>query len=101
MKFCVVKITQGGGVAAPIAGEILGEVLPYLEIQKSNENEKQTIPVPDVKGMSLKDAQEILKDFEIQIISDGEYTKDSSIYKQIPESGIEISTSGKVILYVK
>lgn len=51
--------------------------------------------------MSLKDAQEILKDFEIQIISEGEYTKDSSIYKQIPESGIEISTSGKVILYVK
>jgi stage V sporulation protein D (sporulation-specific penicillin-binding protein) len=25
---------QGGGVAAPVAGQILGEVLPYLEIEK-------------------------------------------------------------------
>ena len=25
---------QGGGVAAPIGGQILGEVLPYLEVQK-------------------------------------------------------------------
>lgn len=27
---------QGGGVAAPIGGQILSEVLPYLEIQKTN-----------------------------------------------------------------
>lgn len=30
---------QGGGVAAPVGGQILGEVLPYLEIQK-NSSEK-------------------------------------------------------------
>ena len=30
---------QGGGVAAPIAGQILSEVLPYLEIKKSEETE--------------------------------------------------------------
>ena len=27
---------QGGGVAAPIASQVLGEVLPYLEIEKTN-----------------------------------------------------------------
>ena len=27
---------QGGGVAAPIASQVLGEVLPYLEIKKDN-----------------------------------------------------------------
>ena len=26
--------SQGGGVAAPIASQVLGEVLPYLEVQK-------------------------------------------------------------------
>ena len=29
---------QGGGVAAPIASQVLGEVLPYLEIKKDNHN---------------------------------------------------------------
>ena len=28
---------QGGGVAAPIASQILGEVLPYLEVTKNSE----------------------------------------------------------------
>ena len=27
---------QGGGVAAPIASQVLGEVLPYLELEKDN-----------------------------------------------------------------
>ena len=29
---------QGGSVAAPVAGQILGEVLPYLELEKDNED---------------------------------------------------------------
>ena len=27
---------QGGGVAAPLAGQIFSEVLPYLEVYKAN-----------------------------------------------------------------
>lgn len=27
---------QGGGVAAPVAGQIFSEILPYLEVRKSN-----------------------------------------------------------------
>lgn len=29
--YCGVKIHQGGGVAAPVGGKILSEVLPYLD----------------------------------------------------------------------
>ena len=32
---------QGGGVAAPIGSQVLGEVLPYLEIKKDNEQEEE------------------------------------------------------------
>lgn len=32
--YCSVKIHQGGGVAAPVGGKILGEVLPYLDTKK-------------------------------------------------------------------
>lgn len=44
LKKCVVKIHQGGAVAAPVAGKILSEVLPYLETEKQEEKEKVTIP---------------------------------------------------------
>ena len=30
---------QGGGVAAPIGSQVLGEVLPYLEVQKETNND--------------------------------------------------------------
>lgn len=33
MYFCSDKIHQGGGVAAPLGGQILNEVLPYLGIE--------------------------------------------------------------------
>lgn len=97
--FCSDKIKQGGGVAAPIAGQILGDVLPYLEIKKQEE-ETEEISVPDVKGLSLKEAKETLKGFEIEVTSENEYTNESKVYKQIPEAGIEINNTGKIILYV-
>ena len=37
-------MTQGGAVAAPVAGNILSEVLPYLETEKQEEKEKVTVP---------------------------------------------------------
>ena len=30
------RTTQGGGVAAPVGGQIFSELLPYLEVQKSD-----------------------------------------------------------------
>jgi stage V sporulation protein D (sporulation-specific penicillin-binding protein) len=88
---------QGGGVAAPVAGQILSEVLPYLELKKSEEEEAQKFVVPDVVGLSLKEAKKALESFEIEIESEN-YTDDSIVSKQIPESGLEVS--GKVIIYV-
>ena len=32
---------QGGGVAAPVGGQIFSEVLPYLEVKKEQEAEKE------------------------------------------------------------
>ena len=66
---CVVIITQGGGVAAPVGGQILSEVLPYLEAKKDNteqvENVEQ-IQVPNVEGMNFKDAKKTLQDLELE-----------------------------------
>ena len=34
---------QGGGVAAPVGGQVLSEVLPYLEVNKDNESDENVI----------------------------------------------------------
>lgn len=88
---------QGGGVAAPIAGQIFSEVLPYLEIKNSLEQEE--IIVPNLASKTVKEAKEILDGLNYEIISDSEYTNDSLIYKQIPEEGISINKTSKIILY--
>ena len=79
---------QGGGVAAPVAGAILNEVLPYLELkQEKEENEK--IFMKDVSNLTKKEAKEILKDFEVEII-DENLESEGKVYKQIPESGVTV-----------
>lgn len=90
---------QGGGVAAPVAGAILSEVLPYLELKKEEE-QKQEIVLQDLIGLTEKEAKEILKDFDIEIINENSNI-DGKIYKQIPESGVTINSGSKVILYIK
>ena len=75
--------------------------MPYLEIKKKEgEDTVEQISVPDVKNLSLKEAKETLEGFEIEVISENEYTNESKVYKQIPEAGIEINNTGKIILYV-
>lgn len=91
---------QGGGVASPIASQVLGEVLPYLEIQK-NEEEKQTIEVPDVRNLSFKEAKQIIREagLEIEIPEDTEIDEENTIIKdQTPKPGIKIQEENKVTL---
>lgn len=90
---------QGGSVAAPIAGDVLKEVLPYLELQKEEE-EKIEIVMENVKDLTVKESKELLKDFEIEIIGEN-INNDSKIYKQIPEDGVKINPGSKVILYAE
>ena len=46
---------QGGGVAAPVGGQIFSEVLPYLEVTKTSTEEEtvEQVQTPDVLGLSL------------------------------------------------
>ena len=89
---------QGGGVAAPIAGQIFSEILPYLEV-KNSEEATSTISTPNVVGMTIEEAKETLEDFEIQIENEDLVNNDSVITKQIPEAGVSLESGGTVILY--
>ena len=95
---CVVIIIQGGGVAAPIASQVLGEVLPYLEIESHEEKIQETVEMPNVTGITLKEAEEILKELNIGINIQGELSDESIITEQIPAKGIQINEGANVIL---
>ena len=96
---------QGGGVAAPIGGQIFSEILPYLEVNQGNTGEvevKEKVNVPDVMGKTLTEATKILKEqgFEVKINNETEdLNKDETLVKeQIPTSGIEATAGSCVYL---
>ena len=86
---------QGGGVAAPVGGQIFSEILPYLEVNQGNLDEieiKEKAQVPDIIGKSITEATSILKEqgFEIKINNEQEcINKDETlVIHQIPSGGI-------------
>lgn len=87
---------QGGAVAAPIASQVLGEVLPYLEVKKKEE-EKLLVEMPNVLDMSFNEAKKVLNELGLEVNRKGG-TNNNLIKEQIPKEGIQIETGTKVIL---
>ena len=90
---------QGGGVAAPAAGKIFSEVLPYLNIKKENEESKQQVKVPELKGKTIKEAEKILKENNLELKTDEGINKEEIIKKQIPEKEILVDEGTSIIVH--
>lgn len=104
-QICVVIIIQGGAVAAPVAGQILGEVLPYLELKEDNEETKESkeiVVVPDIKYKTLEDAEKILKESGLNIKYETNEEKinkkEKVISSQVPSGGISINSGSTVLV---
>lgn len=94
---------QGGGVAAPIGSQVLGEVLPYLEVQKDNLSEediKLEVEVPNLIGMTLKEAKNALKELNLEINYEEreEDLSEKVITKQTPTSGVKVYEGTNIIV---
>ncbi|MBP3463463.1 MAG: PASTA domain-containing protein [Clostridia bacterium] len=89
---------QGGGVASPVSGKILSEVLPYLELQKETE-ELLDVKVPNLIGLTITEAEEILKENNLEIKYDEGTEKTQIITKQIPEKDVIVKESTQIIVH--
>ena len=94
---------QGGGVAAPVGGQILSEVLPYLEVNKVEEIEiVEEVQAPDVLGKSLAEAEKILKENGLEAVYEieGEEIDKENTYikEQTPKAGIKVNKGSKMYL---
>lgn len=88
---------QGGGVAAPVGGQIFSEILPYLEVTQGNQEEvevKEEVETPNIVGMTLQEAEKTLKEQGLVLIINNEtegLDKAQTIVKsQTPQAGITI-----------
>ena len=94
---------QGGGVAAPVGGQIFSEILPYLEVSQGNQdeiNQVEQVETPDVLGKTIEEAEKIIKENGLEQIIQNEtenIDKENTIIKnQIPQAGIVINKGNKV-----
>lgn len=97
------------GVAAPVGGQVFSEVLPYLESPQGNKDELENIEevdVPNINGLSIKDAEKIVKDAGLELYIEGitdenkdALDKENTIIKeQTPTEGIKINKGNKIFV---
>lgn len=98
-------ITQyGGTVSAPIARNVLLSAIELYDFEPDTEGmakeyrwyEDSYIKLPDVRGMSTKDATKLLKEFKIEYSGSG----DVVLYMS-PEPGYYVKKGGTVKLMLK
>ena len=95
---------QGGGVAAPVGGQIFSEVLPYLEINQGNQEEVEQIEqviTPDITNETIKNAKKILKESGLELKLNTELGEEAdeeqiTITDQTPKPGITINKGSNV-----
>lgn len=92
-------------------GQIFSEVLPYLEVNQGNQDEVEVVEeviVPNVTGLSIKEAEKVLKDVGLELSIDGitdenmeTIDKENTIIKeQTPTEGIKINNGNKIFVKI-
>jgi len=99
---------QGGGVAAPVGGQIFSEVLPYLEVSQGNKEEveeKEQIQVPNIEEKTIKEAEKILKEnkleIEIQNAPENLDKETAVVNEQTPKEGVTVNAGSKIFVNLK
>lgn len=94
---------QGGGVAAPVGGQIFSEILPYLEVGQGNQEEVEQVEqveIPNIEGMSINEAEKKVKELGLELIIENEIeelNKESTIIsEQVPIQGVIVNKGSKV-----
>lgn len=90
-----------------MGGQILAEVLPYLELTKDNEKEedkKKQVEVPNVEGLTIQEASKVLKevnlDFQIENEPEDLDKATTVVKEQLPKKGITIYEGTKILLKI-
>lgn len=93
---------MGGVVAAPVGGTIIEEVLRYMDVDPNysiEENAEEEMIVPNLIGLTYKEAKEKLAELNFKIASDNTIAEDKIIADQVPKSGASMTKGATVRVY--
>ena len=91
---------SGGVMAAPTVGAVMGDILPYLGVEKQfseSDVQSMTVVMPELTGMTVKEAKKVLAGLHLtmQWQGDGE-----TITSQIPMAGQTLPGGSQVMVYL-
>lgn len=93
---------QGGTICAPVASQILSEVLPHLGISStsSKETTEKLTAIPDVTSKNLSEARKSLESLGFTVIlkANGENV---TVTSQYPKAGTYLQTGSVICLYTE
>lgn len=94
---------QGGAVCAPVASNILTEVLEYMEVEKDYTLEDTTVKVtvPDVTNRTVGEAIRILNNTGLKYSVDSSVDMNAMVSAQMPVAGESLIEKSLVKLYVE
>ena len=90
---------SGGVMAAPTVGAVMADILPYLGVNTSYQEDDpsgKTVTVPNLVGMTVKEAQAALKPLWLTAVNFGD---DKTVTSQLPAAGTQVSGNSQVLLY--
>ena len=86
---------SGGVMAAPTVGAVMADILPYLEVKRSD-GAGQTVLMPDLLGAGSGDAEKRLEELGLTARCIG---SEAAVTSQIPAAGTAIPCGSQVLLY--
>lgn len=97
----------GGKICAPVVSQILSEVLPYLGIpstdeEDSNDSSSQSttnITLPDIRNKTVAEAKKILENAGLKCSISG--SSDKIVSDQVPKPGTSLASGSIVKLYAE
>lgn len=92
---------SGGQMAAPVVGNILSEVLPYLGVEPVYTDEElqyANVPVSYVIGKSVDDAKKELEEAGLTVRVVGEGTE---VTDQMPAANAKVTSGTEVVIYAE
>lgn len=88
---------SGGNMAAPMAGQLIADILDYMGVQKEGGQAAGEVIVPNVTGKTLDAAQAALKSVGLSAKALG---NGGTVTAQTPTGGISIPSGSTVVLYL-
>jgi len=90
---------SGGNMAAPTVGKMFADILPYMGIMPVYTEEEKAFMdkiVPDVKGLSVSEAQRLLKEAGFLCTVDG---TGNTVTDMLPYGGSVVAADSEILLY--